>query len=162
MCPVCTVTVIAGLGISRFFGIDDLVSSIWIGGLILSLSFITINWIEKSKWREIFYKHVCKIKCGMTEFQALNFWVIFLMYVLAIVPLFLNHTIGIVRNTFWGMDKVLLGTFVGSVVFLIGIWIEKTVRKSRDGKVLFHFQKVIFPVSMLIISSLIFYVLTKH
>ncbi|HET7099416.1 MAG TPA: hypothetical protein VFI61_04255 [Patescibacteria group bacterium] len=160
MCPVCTVTVIAGLSVSRLLGIDDVVSSIWIGGLILSLSFITINWIEKSKWREKIYEHICKIKCGLTENQALKFWVIFLMYLLALIPLFLNHTIGITRNTLWGMDKILFGIFVGSIVFLIGIWIDKTIRKGRDGKQLFHFQKVVFPVSMLAIASAVFYLVT--
>lgn len=162
MCPVCTVTVIAGLGISRFLGIDDLVSSIWIGGLILSLSFITIDWLEKSKWREKVYSIVCKFKCGMTEFQALKFWVFFLMYLLAIVPLFLDHTIGIKRNTFWGMDKIILGIIIGSIFFLFGIWADKKVRKLRNGKQLFAFQKVVFPVLALIISSLYFYFLTKH
>lgn len=161
MCPVCTVTVIAGLGISRLLGIDDLVSSVWIGGLILSLSFITINWLEHSKWREKIYKHICKFKCGMTEFQALNFWVIFLMYALVIIPLLLDHTIGIAKNTFLGIDKIILGIIVGSIVFMLGILADKTARKKNDGKQYFKFQKVIFPVLSLIITSLVFYFLTK-
>lgn len=161
MCPVCTVTVIAGLGISRFFGIDDLISSLWIGGLILSLSFITIDWLEKSRWREKIYEHICKIKCGMTENQALKFWVFFLMYVLVIVPLFLNHTIGITRNTIFGVDKILFGIMVGSIVFMIGIWADKFVRKQRDGKQLFIYQKVMFPVLSLLVTSLIFYFMLR-
>ena len=52
MCPLCTVTVVAGLGISRLLGIDDVVSAIWIGALILSLSFVTIAWIAK-KWPKL-------------------------------------------------------------------------------------------------------------
>ena len=162
MCPVCTVTVIAGLGISRLLGIDDVISSVWIGGLILSLSFITIDWLEKSKWREKIYGWVCKFKCGMTEFQALKFWVIFLMYLLVIIPLLLNHTIGIKGNTLWGIDKILLGIIAGSAAFLIGIWADKKVRKERDGKQLFHFQKVVFPVLGLIIASLVFYFILGH
>jgi hypothetical protein len=161
MCPVCTVTVIAGLGVSRLLGIDDLITSLWIGGLILSLSFITIDWIEKSKWREKIYKHVCRFKCGMTENQALKFWVIFLMYALVVIPLLFNHTIGITGNTLWGIDKIFLGIVVGSVVFLIGIWADKSVRKSRDGRQLFHFQKVVFPVLSLILASVVGFILTK-
>jgi hypothetical protein len=162
MCPVCTVTVIAGLSISRILGIDDVVSSVWIGGLILSLSFITFDWLEKSKWREKIYALVCKFKCGMTEFQALKFWVISLMYSFVIIPLLLSHTIGIARNTLWGIDKIILGTAVGSIVFLIGIWADRSVRKARDGKQLFHFQKVIFPVLALTIASLVFFFITKR
>lgn len=161
MCPVCTVTVVAGLGISRFFGIDDVVTSIWIGAFILSFAFITVRWIENTKWREKIYKHVCKVRCGMTEHQALHFWGIFLMYVLVLIPLFFAHTIGIKGNTLWGIDKIILGTVIGSFVFLIGIWADKKVRKNRDGKQLIYFQKVVFPVMALIIASVVFYLITK-
>jgi len=162
VCPVCTVAVIAGLGVSRELGVDDIVTSIWIGGLMLSASFWTINWIEKSKWREKIYKHVCKVRCGMTEYQALNFWTILLVYLLVFIPLLLNHTIGISGNALWGIDKIVLGIAIGSTMFLVGIWIDKMIRKGRDGKQLFHFQKVVFPVLSLIISSLVFYFVTKH
>jgi hypothetical protein len=161
VCPVCTVAVVAGLGVSKELGIDDIVTSIWIGGLILSASFWTIDWIEKSKWREKIYKHVCRFKCGMTENQALKFWTILVMYALVFVPLLFTKTVGIVGNSLWGIDKIILGTGVGSVMFLVGMWIDKTIRKSRDGKQLFAFQKVVFPVVSLILSSLLFYFLTK-
>jgi hypothetical protein len=162
VCPVCTVAVIAGLGISRQLGVDDIITSIWIGGLILSMSFWTIDWIEKSKFREKIYEHICKFKCGMTENQALKFWTILVMYGLVFVPLFFTHTIGIKGNSLWGIDKIILGTAVGSVAFLIGMWADKRVRKVRDGKQLFPFQKVVFPVLSLILSSLVFYLVTKR
>lgn len=146
MCPVCTVTVIAGLGISRLLGIDDLITSIWIGGFILSFSFITINWIDK-KWP----------KLSINKYQ---FPIIVLMYLLVLVPLKLNGSIGIAQNAFWGIDKILLGTVVGSVFFLIGIFADKKERVVRK-KVLFPFQKVVFPVLGLIISSIVFYFLLK-
>ena len=161
VCPVCTVAVVAGLGVSRALGIDDVVTSIWIGGLILSSAFWTIDWIEKSKFREKIHGLTCKVRCGMTENQSLTFYVILAYYLLVFIPLILDHTIGKPRNVFWGIDKIVLGTAIGSIVFLKGMWIDRLIRKHRDGKVLFHFQKVILPVSMLIISSLIFYLLTK-
>src|SRR3989304_8183686 len=49
VCPVCTIAVGAGLGISRALGIDDAVTSVWIGGLILSMSFWFIDWIGKKR-----------------------------------------------------------------------------------------------------------------
>lgn len=148
MCPVCTVTVIAGLGISRILGIDDLVTAIWIGAFILSFSFVTINWIAK-KWSKI-------------KIENWKLPIISLMYLLVLIPLKLNHTIGIVRNTFWGIDKVLLGTVIGSIVFLIGIWADKKARQLHKGKQFFVYQKVVFPVVCLIITSLVFFFLTKH
>jgi len=73
MCPVCTVTVVAGLGLSRLLGIDDLLTSIWIGGFVLSFSFITINWIDK-KWPKL-------------SINKYTLPIIILMYLLVLVTL---------------------------------------------------------------------------
>lgn len=148
MCPICTVTVIAGLGVSRLLGIDDIISSLWIGGLILSFSFVTINWIVK-RWP--------KFKILDSRFK-IPF--IAAMYLLVLIPLFLNHSIGILRNRLWGIDKIILGVIIGSVVFLVGTWADKKVRRVK-GKQLFPFQKVIFPTVALIITSLVFYFITR-
>jgi ribulose 1,5-bisphosphate carboxylase large subunit-like protein len=83
------------------------------------------------------------------------------MYLLVLIPLKLDHAIGIVRNRLWGIDKIILGTAVGSVAFLAGMWVDKKIRKVK-GKQLFAYQKVVFPVTALVISSLIFYFVTKR
>lgn len=147
MCPVCTVTVIAGLGLSRLLGIDDLITSIWIGGFILSFSFVTIDWIDK-KWPKLLI-------------SRFSIPIIILIYLLVLVPLKWNGSIGIARNTLWGIDKILLGTLVGSVVFLIGTWADRQERKLHK-KILFPFQKVVFPVLGLIIASAVFVLIVTH
>ncbi|KKS95800.1 MAG: hypothetical protein UV71_C0003G0034 [Microgenomates group bacterium GW2011_GWC1_43_13] len=145
MCPVCTVTVIAGLGISRLLGIDDLITAIWIGGLILSLSFITIDWIKK-KWPKLKLKYY-------------YFPTFILMYLFVFIPFKLNGTIGIVRNTMWGVDKIILGIIIGSAALLLGVLTDK-YQRVKFKKIFFPFQKVFFPVLALIITSLIFYLIT--
>ena len=146
MCPVCAVTVIAGLGISRLLGIDDLITSIWIGGLILSLSFITIDWIKK-KWPKLNPKYY-------------RFPTFVLMYLFVLVPLKLDHIIGIYRNTIWGVDKIIFGIIVGSVALLTGAWADMYQRK-KFKKIFFPFQKVVFPILALVLISLVFYFLTR-
>jgi hypothetical protein len=54
-----------------------------------------------------------------------------------------------------------LGTFVGSIVFLIGVWVDKKARKIHR-KQFFIFQKVAFPVACLLIASLVFFFITRH
>ncbi len=147
MCPVCTVTVIAGLGISRLLGIDDLITSIWIGGFILSFAIVTTNWIDK-KWSKI-------------KIQRFLIPIIVLTYLLVLIPLKWDGSIGIPLNTLWGIDKILLGTGIGSAGFLFGVWADKKVRKIK-GKQLFNFQKVVFPVLALIILSVISFFVTKY
>lgn len=146
MCPICTVTVIAGLGISRLLGIDDIVSSIWIGGLILSLSFITIAWIAK-KWPHL-------------PFTFYRLPTIVLMYLFVLIPLKLDHIIGIYRNTLWGIDKVILGIAVGSITLLLGALADK-YQRVKFKKIFFPFQKVVFPIVCLILVSVVFYLITK-
>ncbi len=145
MCQLCTVTVIAGLGISRLLGIDDTIASLWIGGLILSLTFVTIDWINK-KWPKLQVK----------KWQLILFA---LMYVLVLLPLKFNGSIGIAGNALWGIDKIILGVLSGSIFFLFGIWMDKKIRTAK-GRQLFKFQKVVLPVISLIIASIIFYFLT--
>lgn len=142
MCPVCTVTVFAGLGISRFLGIDDLVTSLWIGGFILSFAYALVGWVNK-KWPKI---------------QALRPTVptIISTYLLVLIPLKQNGSIGIEGNSLWGVDKILLGTLIGSLAFIVGVWADKYERKVKD-KILLPFQKVVFPVLALIIVSAVFY-----
>ncbi|KKQ98250.1 MAG: hypothetical protein UT24_C0007G0010 [Candidatus Woesebacteria bacterium GW2011_GWB1_39_12] len=138
VCPVCTVAVGAGLGISRALGIDDAVTSVWIGGLILSMSFWLIDWIQKRK-----------SKLLSTNYQLL---IIVLMYILTLVPLWYGKYIGRLNNTLWGVDKILFGTIAGSIAFMIGKWADQKVREKK-GKQLFAYQKVVFPILALIIAS---------
>ena len=145
VCPLCTVAVGAGLGISRFLGIDDSVTGVWIGGLILSSGLWLADWIDKKGWR-VPYKEVVSVG---------------LFFLFVIPPLYWGKMIGLVGNTLWGIDKVLLGTVAGSTLFLIGVWFDKWLRSTNQNKVYIYYQKVIIPVFLLSIASFIFYLITS-
>lgn len=147
ICPVCTVAVVAGLGLSRYLGIDDAISGLWIGGLILSSAFWMADWL---------HKRGLKIKI-----QVLNFIFAVVFYAVTLLPLFFTGVIGHPFNTVYGIDRLVFGIVVGSILFLLALRLDKTARKLY-GKQFFVYQKVVFPVSALIILSLIFYVALKH
>jgi hypothetical protein len=65
--------------------------------------------------------------------------------------------IGHPQNKFWGIDKLIFGIFVGTIVFLFSILFEDYLRKKNQGKAYFKFQKVIIPILFLTILSLIFW-----
>lgn len=144
VCPVCTVAVVAGLGLSRWLGIDDTISGVWIGGLILSMSFWLSDWARK---RNI-------------KIPYLTLIAIFITYLLVFIPLQAAQITGHPFNKLWGIDKLFLGAIIGSAVFLIGIVADKIQRRLK-GKQYFPFQKVVFPVLSLIIMSIIFAIITK-
>lgn len=144
VCPVCTIAVGAGVGLSRWLGIDDTISGLWIGGLTVSLSLWTINWLRK---KNINFK-------GMPLLLFIGY------YALIVLPLYFSEIIGHPYNTLWGFDKLMLGIVLGSIFFFLGVWNYDWIKQKR-GKAHFPFQKVVMPVAPLIILSIVFYFLTR-
>ena len=144
-CPVCTVAVGAGLGLSRWLGIDDTISGLWVGGLIVSLIGWTINWLNKKNIR----------------FKGRKILIVVLYYGFIVVPLFWTGIIGHPFNKLWGMDKLLLGIITGSAFFLAAEIFYHFLKNRNGGRAHFPLEKVAMPVGVLIVLSLIFYFLTK-
>ncbi|MCS7200848.1 MAG: hypothetical protein NZ822_01715 [Patescibacteria group bacterium] len=140
MCPICTVGVVAGLGISRYLNVDDLIFGLWVGALLISLTFWTVIWLEKKT------KNRRAIFLGLSLF----FW-----YGLTIIPLYIKGFIGHPLNRIWLIDKLILGIIVGTIVMIIALKIEKILRKRNNDRVIFPFQKVIIPLFLLLVASLI-------
>lgn len=150
VCPICTIAVGAGVGIAEEFGIDDVVIGLWIGGLTISLIFWTLDWLKKKK--------IISVWAGPLT--------IFFYFVAVIVPLFFMKSngypiIGKELNKFWGIDKILLGILIGSILFFSGARLYEYLKKRNNGRAYFPFQKVAMPIVPLIIASIIFYYLTK-
>jgi len=139
VCPVCVVAIGAGLGLSRWLGIDDLVSSVWIGAFLVAIISWTLGYIKKKGWS--FYDD------GI---------VITLAYlVLTFIPLYYAGIIGHPLNQIFGMDKIIFGSIIGAVVLFLGHWLNLYLKKINNGKVFFPYQRVAVPVLLLIITSLI-------
>lgn len=64
--------------------------------------------------------------------------------------------VGNPKNMFLNVDKLLFGSISGIIVLLIGLTIDRFIRRYTNGKALFLYQKVIIPVSLLIIMSILF------
>jgi len=143
VCPVCTVAVAAGVGLSRYLGIDDTISGLWIGGLLMSASLWLSNWLKKKTWKIPF----------KTAFS------LFLTYGISLIPLYYSEIIGHPDNKVWGVDRLFLGISIGTLLFISSILLDKLLRSKNQGKVFVPYQKVIIPVSLLIGSSLVFFFL---
>lgn len=153
VCPVCTVAVSAGVGLSRWLGVDDTVTGLWIGGAIVSLIAWTISWMDT---------HNIRFK-GKRLITAVSY------YLLVCVPLYLtgiiggpkNTLLGVPKNTFLGVDKLALGIVVGSIAFYAGAQRYERLKQKNKGHAYFPFQKVAMPVIPLILLSLVFYLVTR-
>lgn len=141
ICPICTVAVGAGLGLSRYLAIDDLITSIWIGGLIVSTILWMIDWLAKKNKKSVLTQIITVV----------------VTYLLVLVPLYWSGIIGHLFNTLWGIDKILLGIILGSVGFFVGAQLHFYLKNKNSDKTYIPFQKVIFPVGILWLLTLIFY-----
>jgi len=142
VCPVCTIAVGAGIGLSRWLGIDDVITGLWIGGLLVSLTIWTEDWFTKKKFWAVKYRWLATL----------------VVYILiTLVPLYFMGVIGHPLNTLWGIDKLVLGSVLGGLVFYwAGVWAYRQWKARRGGRACFPFQKVVMPLAALLILSLIF------
>ena len=139
ICPVCVVAIGAGLGFSRWLRIDDVISSVWIGAFLIALISWTLVFMKKKGW-------------SFTDDGV----IITLAYILlTYLPLYYAKIIGQPLNQIWGMDKIIFGSIIGSIVLYLGHWLNFYLKERNKGKVFFSYQRVVIPISLLIITSLI-------
>ena len=145
-CPVCTIAIAGGLGLSRMFGVDDTVIGVWIGAILLALSQWTVYYLEKKNINNRFLKFLCYV-----------FW-----YVL-IVPVYIGKTPMIVFNriTIFGIDSFLFSIIVGSLTLFGSVKLYYYMKEKNGGKPHFQFEKVVLPIASLIFVSIIFYIFMR-
>jgi hypothetical protein len=141
-CPVCIITVGGGMFLAKRLGVDDFLVSLWISGLDTAISF----WLAP------------KIKN-----RFLGNPIIFSLIMLGLTLFYFQFTnqIGVVSNRLLGFDKIIFGQIIGLFVMFLGIFIDRYSRKLNGGKILFPYQKVVFPVGSLIVFTLLFKLLFK-
>ncbi len=148
VCPVCAIAVGAGIGFSRWLGIDDMITGLWVGALTVSLIMWTISWFKKKN----------------ISFKGRDIITILAYYLLIVVPLYFLDFIGNPLNILCGcpvFDKLVVGIILGSLAFWFLANYYEDLKARNNNRAYFPFQKVVMPVGFLIILSFVFYFLTK-
>ncbi|GIW66650.1 MAG: hypothetical protein KatS3mg095_0548 [Candidatus Parcubacteria bacterium] len=144
VCPICITGVGIGLGLSRYLGIDDLITGFWLGALVIALFLWTVEWLDKKNIHFYFKKIL-----------------IFLTYyILLFLPLYYNKIIS-QKLELLIKDRLLVGIIFGSLILYLSVLLDKLLRKKNNNKALFPFQKVVIPLSFLIFLSLVAYLIIK-
>lgn len=144
VCPVCTIAVGAGLEGMRLLGVDDVITGIWAGGLTLSLFFWTAGWLKRR---------------GVTNIWA-QIVLPFILYYGLLAMVYLLPGVEFGAATLWGMDKFLLGIIIGTITFYIGARWYINIKRANGGHAKFAFQKVVVPLSLLILATVVFWIIT--
>lgn len=150
MCSLCTIAAGTGLIIFRKLGIDDAITGLWIGGLLISLTLWTINWLKSKK----------------IGFFGMNFLTGAVYFAAVLIPFYQKNIIskkilGSHYQTLFGVDKLVLGILIGSIFLLAGVITYEILKKKNGGHAHFPFEKVVLPIAPLILLSVIFYFITK-
>ncbi|MBM3247580.1 hypothetical protein FJZ17_03535 [Candidatus Pacearchaeota archaeon] len=150
VCPVCTVAVGAGVGFLRAWGINDIITGIWFGALIVSSIAWMIDYLNRKNIHFLFRKIL----------------VIIAFYALFIVPLYYwkingEPVMGALGNVIFGIDKVLFGVIIGTIVFILAMLANNYLKKINDNRVMINYQKILIPLIFLIIVSVIANLLIK-
>lgn len=143
MCPICTVGVAAGVGLSRWLKVDDVISGIWAGALILAVAIWTFKWIAK--------------RLNLSNFWKIVFFAIILIawWLITFLPLHYSGWLDSNCQKILGLNRLLFGSFAGLIVSGLALGLENMIRRKRGGKAMFHFQKVVLPLAALLIISFI-------
>ncbi len=145
VCPVCAVAVGAGVGLSRWIGVDDTISGLWIGGFLISLTILTQSWLSKKN----------------VNFKRKNIVVFLIYFLLVIMPFYFSGIVGSPLNVLCGIDKLLLGIASGAISFFLGGKWYYRLKEKNQGHAYFPFQKIVMPITPLVILSIAFYFITK-
>jgi hypothetical protein len=142
-CPVCIVTVGGGMLIAKKLGIDDLLVSIWISALNTAISFYLASKFQNDKM--MFKKFLS------------NPWALSILLFATTLIYFqttgqLNHS----KNQLLGIDKIILGQTIGMFTMFIGNFIYGFTKFKNNGKALFPYSKVVFPVGLVLLVTLAF------
>jgi len=148
VCPVCTIAIGAGLEGARMLGVADVVSGIWAGGLTVSLIGWTINYL--------------KSKGILNKIWHLLTAVVYIVLLAGVYYVPSGNPIVVFGDKcMWGIDQFLLGSIVGSVVFVVMELWYSSIKKNNGGHALFPFQKVVMPFGGLLIATIIFWAIIK-
>jgi hypothetical protein len=139
------VAVGAGVGLSRWLGVDDTISGLWIGGITSALILWTIKWLNTKN----IYSN------GLDLFISIGY------FLLIVTPLAWTEVVGHPYNKIWGVDKLMLGIMIGSTFFSAGVTLYDYLKKKNNDHAHFPFEKVVLPVAPLIILTIIFYFITR-
>ena len=147
-CPVCTVAVGAGLEGARVMGVSDVITGLWAGGLMLSLAAWTADYM---------HRHGVKNRLWYILNYVVYYGLLALIYVLPVG----HPTLRFNATTMWDVDQFMLGAIIGSLVFLgAGKWYER-IKARNGGHAWFPFQKVVWPLGALAITTLVFWAIIE-
>lgn len=142
-CPLCVVATGALTGLFRWFGVDDLIIGLWLGGFLFSTSIMVGKYLK------------LKIKKPLIHPTA----VAIALYGFTIALLYFDGILSVSYNQIFGLSRLIVGIIGGSLLLLLTPYLNRFLNKMNDGEHFISHQKMLLSVFLLLSFSLIAYFL---
>lgn len=142
-CPLCVAGVAAGVTLTRWVGVDDSITGVWIGGLLGSISLWFYSWLllKSEKLRKWKFRLAVKPLVYILIFAS-TLWS------------FYQFKLIIRMSQIFGLDKLTFGMLAGSILFY-AIDLIKI-------KHYFNYQRIVISLGSMVILSLAIYILINY
>lgn len=140
-CPLCVAGAAAGITLTRWIGVDDSITGVWLGAFLGAVAFWTDNIVSKKRKfpfsKPLFYIAIV----------ALTLWS------------FYKFQLVIRMSQIFGLDKLTFGILAGATLFYLVDVVDNLIIK-KYGRVFFPYQRIIVSLgSILILSLVVFYLI---
>ncbi len=138
-CAVCTVAIGASLSIARKMGVDDCVVGVWAGAMFAIVGYWVIRFFDKKNWHFPYRDYVLMILS------------------IASVGFIYMGELQYDPTVHWGflyIDSFLFTTILGALTFILAMKFYEWMKAHNGGHAHFPFEKVVVPVSAVLLLSL--------
>ncbi|MBI2545534.1 MAG: hypothetical protein HYW22_03005 [Candidatus Aenigmarchaeota archaeon] len=144
-CPLCTAATGAAVAVTRFYGLDDSVVGIFVGGMVVATGLWINNLLKKRNNGKEYLPFQSSIS-------------LLVSFILTIATLYFANLIG-PNNQFkiFGIDKILFGALIGMIVSFASFRSHDILRTFNRNKNYFPYQSIFIFLVSLAASSFILY-----
>lgn len=139
-CPLCTVATGAAVSAARFYGVDDALMGVLIGGFVISSAL----WLQ----------NVCKRR-GWIFFPGQGLALVVLSLLLTIVGFKAGNLFVSATPQLLGMPRLLSGMLIGSVASVGGYGVHEYIRRLNNGKNHVALQGMAFMLAALFLGAVL-------
>ncbi|TAL47002.1 hypothetical protein EPN87_03905 [archaeon] len=144
-CPLCTAATAAAIAFTRWYGLDDSIMGVFVGGMIIATGLWANNMLKR------FNK-------GKEYLPLQSVILVILSAIFTIIPFYYAGLVGPL-NPFriFGIDRILFGAIIGIAVYFLSFRLHGIIRTSNKNRNYFPYQSIALLISLLSLSAFALY-----
>ena len=144
-CPLCTAATGAAVAVTRWYGLDDSIVGVFVGGMVVATGLWTNNLLKRRNKGK-----------GYLPFQSTI--VLLASFLLTIITLYFANLLG-PNNPYkiFGVERILFGMAIGIAASFISFKFHDIIRIYNKNRNYLPYQSIMILLLSLVISSSVLY-----